>query len=132
MRRMKTKSIWGGMAALMCVVVMAVGLASCSEEKNEMQLIMYTSDPVIGVMGDGGLEIIMAVIDDYDTALKQVMGGDYCTTNKDEEVIAACDKIFQSHQSKYPQVEGTMSIRKIVSSSEPSEGTIIKTYTYGE
>ena len=127
---MKIKRTLKSLAALMCAAVMAVSLAACSDNAEVMaQLIMYTSEPAIGIMGDGSIEIMMAVIDDYDNALKEVMGGDYCTTDKDKEVIAACDKVFQSHQSKYPQVEGTMSIRKtfVISSSE---GTIIKTYTY--
>lgn len=127
---MKIKRTSKSLAALMCAAVMAVSLAACSDnEEVTAQLIMYTSEPAIGIMGDGSIEILMAVIDDYDNALKEVMGGDYCTTDKDKEVIAACDKVFQSHQSKYPQVEGTMSIRKtfVISSSE---GTIIKTYTY--
>lgn len=131
MRNMKTRNIWKSLAALMCVAVMAIGLTACSEEEGEgIQIIVYTSEPTIGIMGDTGLEILMAVIDDYDKALKQAMGGDYCMSDKDEEVIAACDKVFQSHQSKYSQIEGTMDIRKTSSSSPSSEGTIIKTYTY--
>ena len=107
----------------MCVAVMAIGLTACSEEEGEgIQIIVYTSEPTIGIMGDTGLEILMAVIDDYDKALKQAMGGDYCMSDKDE--------IFQSHQSKYSQIDGTMDIRKTSSSSPSSEGTIIKTYTY--
>lgn len=115
----------------MCVAVMAIGLTSCSEEESEgVQFIVYASEPTIGIMGDTGLEILMAVMDDYDKALKQVMGGDYCMSDKDKEVIAACDKVFQSHQSKYSQIEGTVDIRKMSSSSPLSEGTVIKTYTY--
>ena len=74
---MKIKRTLKSLAALMCAAVMAVSLAACSDnEEVTAQLIMYTSEPAIGIMGDGSIEILMAVIDDYDNALKEGMGGD--------------------------------------------------------
>ena len=131
---MKARNIWKSLAALMCVAVMAMGLTACSEEESEgIHVIVYTYDPTLSATGMDGLAIISTVLGDYSNALKQAMGGDYCMTEKDTEVIAACDKVFQSHQNKYSQLKGSITILKTITNSPSSEaGTVIKTYTYGQ
>ena len=100
---------------------------------DELYVVTYGTATSLTASGEDALSVVKA-ISDYSTALNQVMGGSFCTTDKDAEVIKACDKVFEKHQALYPSLKGYVEIRKTVgTTSSPDEelpSTVVKTYTY--
>ena len=130
---MKTKDVFKRMALLVWVMALAIGFTACSSDDDELYVVTYSTATSLTASGEDALSVVKA-ISDYSTALNQVMGGSFCTTDKDAEVIEACDKVFEKHQALYPSLKGYVEIRKTVgTTSSPDEelpSTVVKTYTY--
>ena len=131
---MKTKDVFKRMALLVWVMALAIGFTACSSDDDELYVVTYDTATSLTASGEDALSAPVNAISDYSTALKQVMGGSFCTTDKDAEVIEACDKVFEKHQTLYPSLKGYVEIRKTVgTTSSPDEelpSTVVKTYTY--
>lgn len=79
----------------------------------------------------GDLSSLLAV-PAYSEAIRKVIG-ESITSEKDNEVIAACDAVYEDHRKNHPAWKGTIEIHKIrgtSSSTETLPSTVIKTYKY--
>lgn len=131
---METKNVLKRMALFVWVVALLVGFSACSSEDDELYVVTYdVAGSLTAVGGDDPL-ITIKVITDYSTVLDQVMGGSFCTTDKDAEIIEACDQVFEKHKTQYTNVYGSVEIRKTVGTmSSPDDelpSTVLKTYNY--
>lgn len=118
--------------ALICMTL-TLFMTSCSKESDERNnVVSYSASGSIhyigtDISGESAIEAGMAV-PDYVSAIKSVVG-DYNTSEKDAEVIAACEKVYQKHLAKNPKWSGEVTITKYVGLTD-NTGTTIKTYTY--
>lgn len=130
---MKTKDVFKRMAMLVWVMALAVGFTACSSD-DETYVVTYDVASSLTASGDVDPLIAVKAATDYSTALDQVMGGSFCTTDKDAEIIAACDEVFSKHKTQYPTLKGYVEIRKTVgtvtSPDEELPSTVLKTYNY--
>ena len=45
--------------------------------------------------------------------IESVVENGYTLEEKDDQIIAACDKVYESHRKKYPSLKGEVSIMKV-------------------
>ncbi len=117
--------------ALICMTITCVAFAACSTDEDESKtLIFYSAEGNIGYVGSDTSESFQSAfaIANFNTAIKNVTG-DYSTTSKDKEVIAACDKLYESQRANHPAWKGSVQILKYMGTSDKT-GTVIKTYQY--
>lgn len=131
---MKMKDVFKRMALLVWVMALAAGFTACSSDDDEPYVVTYdVAASLTASEGDDPLASAKAATD-YDAVISQVMGGIFCTTDKDAEIIAACDEVFEKHKTQYPFLKGYVEIRKTVgittSPDEELPSTVIKTYNY--
>lgn len=129
---METRNVLKRMALFVWVVALLVGFTACSSEDDELYVVTYDVAADFSDSGEDGHSI--KIILDYSTVLDQVMGGSFCTKDKDAEIIEACDKVFEKHKTQYTNVFGNVEIRKTVGTmSSPDDelpSTVLKTYNY--
>ena len=113
---------------------MTFGFTACSSEDDEPYVVTYDVAVNLTVSGEDDPFITIKVLSDYSTVLDQVMGGSFCTKDKDAEIIEACDKVFEKHKTQYTNAFGYAEIRKTVGTmSSPDDelpSTVLKTYNY--
>ncbi len=117
--------------ALICMTMTCVMFAACSSDNDETaNIIYYRANGRISASGSDIAETFssVAAVADYTTAIESV-AKDYSTVSKDNEVIAACDKVFASHRTNHPSWKGTVTITKY-QGLDNQTGKVIKTYTY--
>lgn len=126
---MKATTFFFVIVAMVCS--MAVTMTSCSSDDDEVtDLVSYEASGTLSASNStDALEAIFG-ISQYTEAIKEALGGDYVSSDKDKEVISACDAVYQNHRTNHPSWEGKITIRKYRVSSSESEGTVVKTYTY--
>lgn len=119
----------------MCVLAMPFAVSSCSEEE-ELTIISYAASGNISAMGssiDDAMEATFAVAE-YNEAIQGVVKNAYATRVMDDEVIAACDAVFEEQHTNHPNWHGSVEVRKYEGiASSPDEElsyTVIKTYSY--
>ena len=131
---METKNVLKRMALFVWVVALLVGFTACSSEDDEPYVVTYDVAVNLTVSGEDDPFITIKVLSDYSTVLDQVMGGSFCTKDKDVEIIEACDKVFEKHKTQYTNAFGYAEIRKTVGTmSSPDDelpSTVLKTYNY--
>lgn len=131
---METKNVLKRMALFVWVVSLLVGFTACSSEDDEPYVVTYDVAGSLTASGGDDPLITIKVVSDYSTVLDQVMGGSFCTKDKDAEIIEACDKVFEKHKAQYTNVFGNVEIRKTVGTmSSPDDelpSTVLKTYNY--
>lgn len=113
-------------------IIMATCLSSCVKE-NEDFLYSYVAEGNVFSSGDlsDGIGALFA-IGEYTEAINKVVKDGYTTEEKDDEVIAACEKVYQSQRAKYPKMAGEVSIKKTKfnTSGEAVDKSIIKNFTF--
>ncbi len=117
--------------ALICMTLVCVSFSSCgSDDDGGITIISYSAKGVVTGSGTNSLDVFAAV--SYNDTIAKTIGGSYCTTSKDAEVKAACDKLYETQRAKYSSWEGTVTITKYVQGSDGSnkETTVIATYTF--
>lgn len=119
--------------ALICMTLICVSFSACSNtEYDETEnIIRYdASGNVIGE-GDENFGAQLYSWPYYNTVISEVLNGkSYTTSSKDAEVIAACDKLYESQRAKYSTWKGTITITKYKGLNDKT-GTVLKTYTFG-
>ncbi len=113
--------------ALICMTMTCVSLAACSSDDNDesKSLIQYRAG---GEISGSSMSDIL-VIPEYTDAIKEAIGGDYTYAAKDNEVIAACDKLRETHRTTHPTAKGTVTITKYQGVNDET-GKVLKTYEY--
>lgn len=132
---MKTKSVLKRIIFFVWVVTLLAGFTACSsEEDNGLYVVTYSAGGTLSATGFDNTLVTLKVIADYNTTIGQVMGGSFCTADKDKEIIEACDKIFEKHKTQYTNAKGLVNIEKTIgTTSSPDEelpSTTLKTYKY--
>ncbi len=118
--------------SLICMTMTCVTFAACSSENDETaNIIRYGANGSISAAGSNFSETFSGSLarTDYTTAIDSVVGGIYCTSSKDNEVIAACDKVYENHRTKHPSLKGSITITKYRGLNNDT-GTVLKTYQY--
>ncbi len=113
--------------ALICVTMACTTMTACSSSENDVVggVISYT--PEGAVVGDGVEQLVaLTAKANYTTAIEKVVGL-FCTTSKDAEVIAACDKVYEGQRAQYSTWEGKIFI---VKSNWDNTKDTIKTYVF--
>lgn len=128
---MKVQFFWKTLLFVVFTMTMALNFTSCSEE-DEPGLILYSATGNLSASGADAFDALYGIAE-YNEAIKNTLGDTYTTSNKDNEVIAACDAVYEMHQSKQNTWKGKVEIKKskVSISGETSVGEVIKTYNYG-
>lgn len=116
------------MTAMMCLLSTTFIFTACSDDEDETtNIVTYVAET-----GEDGISGNMFAITDYTSAISSVTGNNW--READNEVITACNAVFNSHRENYPDMRGTINIVKYRgTTSSPDEelkGMIIKTYIY--
>ncbi len=112
--------------ALICMTITCVAFTACSNNTDEREsIISYSATGTVNAVDD--MSALFAVAS-YNSAIKNVVP-DYGTTEKDAEVIAACDKVYADHTANHPNYRGTVTITKFKGIDDKT-GTTLKTYEY--
>lgn len=117
--------------ALICMTMTCVAFAACSSENDETaNIIYYRADGNVGAVGSDFSETFSSnfAVAEYNTAIESV-AKNYDTVSKDNEVIAACDKVFDSHRTNHPSWKGSVTITKY-QGVDNKTSKVLKTYTY--
>lgn len=117
--------------ALICMTLVCVSFSSCgSDDDGGITIIQYSAEGVVTGSGDDAWPALAAQAS-YNEVIAKTIGGSYCTTSKDAEVKAACDKLYETQRAKYPSWKGTVTITKSVQGSDgDKETTVIAKYTF--
>lgn len=128
---MKVQKFFKTLLLVVFTMTMALNFTSCSEE-DEPGLYVYTATGSLSASGSDAFNALLGIAE-YTEAIKNTLGDNYTTTSKDDEVIAACDAVFENHKTNHPSWTGKVDIRKskVNVSGEANVGEIIKTYNYG-
>ena len=127
---MKVQKFFKTLLLVVFTMTMALNFTSCSEE-DEPGLIVYTATGNLTASGADAFDALYGIAE-YNEAIKNTLGENYTSSNKDNEVIAACDAVYEMHQSKHPSWTGKVEIKKSKLSilGETTTGEVIKTYNY--
>ncbi len=128
---MKVQNFWKTLLLVVITMTMALNFTSCSEE-DEPGLIVYSANGNLSASGSDAFDALFGIAE-YNEAIKNTLGENYTTSEKDKEVIAACDAVYKKHKSNHPSWKGSVEIikSKVSVSGEASVGEVIKTYNYG-
>lgn len=128
---MKVQKFFKTLLLVVFTMTMALNFTSCSEE-DELGLYVYTATGNLTASGADAFDALYGIAE-YNEAIKNTLGENYTSSNKDNEVIAACDAVYEMHQSKHPSWTGKVEIRKsnVIVSGEATFIKVIKTYNYG-
>lgn len=115
--------------ALICMTLTFV-MSSCKKEYDERNyVISYKATSTVTAKDPNKADLTSKFAEsDYQNAISKIvtLGS---TEDKDAEIIAACDKIYQSHKEKNVNWKGDIIITKYVG-LHAETGTVIKTYTF--
>lgn len=115
--------------ALICMTLTFV-MSSCNKENDERNnVISYSASGEINPKDTSIADLTtMTAAGEYNTVIGQIvpLGN---TENKDAEVIAACDNLYQKHKQKNLNWKGTITITKSVGLIDKTT-TTLKTYTF--
>lgn len=134
---MRIEKLFRVLSVLVMVVTASFLFVSCSKEEqgSEVMISYYHVDDLTftGSFVDG-MDMIANAMSDYSKAIEGVLGGTYTDKEMDEEVMTACDAVYEKHKADYPKLKGTVIIIRnktdlSVSDNKPVEETI-KTYKY--
>ena len=127
---MKVQKFFKTLLLVVFTMTMALNFTSCSEE-DEPGLYVYTATGSLSASGSDAFNALLGIAE-YTEAIKNTLGDNYTTTSKDDEVIAACDAVYEMHQSKHPSWTGKVEIRKsnVIVSGEATFIKVIKTFDY--
>ena len=115
---------------------MLAAVSSCEEKTEETDIFIYSASGNLSASSQDAA-VPEPSIADYNDAIIGAVGDTYLTESRDEEVISACDAVYEEHQALISSgkvtASGSVEIRKVFStssSSEEAEYTVVKTYTY--
>lgn len=114
--------------ALICMTLVCVSFPACSSDNDEStSIISYVAEGSVSGEGNDAFPALAALAS-YTLAIEKAIGGSYCTSSKDAEVIAACDKVYETQRATYTSWKGTITISK--HQGNDKSGTVIKTYKF--
>ena len=131
---MKKNLLWMLTAILFCGVM----LTSCSTEDDyePPTITIYTysvvsSELVLSMTDLSDMDLLDLIPKEYTAAILKVTAPDG-SKEVDAEVISACDKVYESHKTKYAgRLSGKITIQKEVNvNAVPKESKVLKVYTY--
>lgn len=136
------KKVLKAFIMLVCAGSMLAAVSSCqgNEETEEVFTYSASANLTTSTSSTSG-NYNDAVMFDYNDAIKGLLGEQYTSVgNRDSEVIAVCDAVYEKHMEENLNVKGTVEIRRTTASptestsdeGSSSEVVVIKTYTYGE
>lgn len=107
-------------------------LTSCNTEDETVTVYSYAAEGQISAVDDMSSSMAIPY---FNTEIEKVLDGvNYSLTEKDNEVTAACDALYETLKSEHPAWGGEVRIIKYISTSgtdpELDEGTTLKTYTF--
>lgn len=112
-------------AVMLCCILASTCFLSCSSEDDETTMYTYRAEGNISGTSIASLFLIT----DYTAAIQNVIGESYTTSNKDKDVIAACDAVYAKHQQSTIKASGQITIKRYTIGKD-DQGTAIKTYDY--
>ncbi len=117
--------------ALICMTMTCVVFTACNKDNDETTSIVYYR--AYGNAGAFGADISetlsnLECLGDYTAAIGSV-AKDYDTVSKDNEVIAACDKVYNTHRTEHPSWKGTITVYKY-RGIDGNNRSVLKTYEY--
>lgn len=118
---------------VVCTMTMAFNFTACSEDDDisPITIITYRANGSISASSSDAFEALFAITD-YTDAITKVLGNNYTTTERDKDVVSACDAVYQNHRTKHPTWKGYIEIEKskVGHSGEILSSEIIKSYNY--
>lgn len=107
-------------------------LNSCNTEDETVTVYAYAADGQISAVDDMSASMAIPY---FNTEIEKVLDGvNYSPTEKDNEVIAACNALYETLKQEHPAWGGEVRIIKYISTSgtdpEIDKGTTLKTYTF--
>lgn len=128
---MKVEKFLKGVFVVFCAITMALNFTACSEEDDVSTIITYTAEGNLTASSNDAFEAIFGITD-YTEAITNVLGNNYTTEERDKDVIAACDAVYNNHRINHPTWKGYIEIEKgkVGTSGDIVSSTIIKTYRY--
>lgn len=128
------KTVFKNLLFWFCALTLVLNVTACSDD-DENEVILYGYNVSVNVMNMGSINdgFSIIAIADYQAAINQVVGERILTEPCDEEVIAACDEVYNTHRAEYPNWKGEISINRTqstITSDEDAPSTVIKTYKY--
>ncbi|MGI6370322.1 MAG: hypothetical protein GX372_01770 [Ignavibacteria bacterium] len=117
--------------AIVSAITFLFGFSSCSEVENENIIFAYRANGNISASSGDALEALFC-IPYYTEAITKLLGESYSMTERDKDVISACDAVFSNHRTKHPTWKGYVEIEKskIGTSGDIISSVVIKTYKY--
>ena len=131
------KKVLKAFIMLVCAGSMLAAVSSCEGNEETQEVFTYSASANLTTSTSGNY--YDAVMFDYNDAIRGLLGEQYVSVgNRDSEVIAACDAVYEKHMEENLNVKGTVEIRRTTASptestsEESLPSTVIATYTYGE
>lgn len=120
-----------GLLAIVSAITLMFSLSSCSEKIDEDLIFSYTANGNISA-SSGDVFGSLYCITDYTEAITTVLGQTFSMTERDKDVINACDAVYQKHRANHPEWKGYVEIEKskVGILGETVSSVVIKTYKY--
>ena len=138
----KMKKVLKAFIMLVCAGSMLAAVSSCEGNEDTQEVISYYADGNVSTVSSSDGNYYDRGLTDYNDAIKELLGGvNYVIgSNRDSDVIAACNAVYERHLGENLNLKGTVKIHKATgsqsdSSSDSEESlpsTVIAKYTYGE
>ena len=128
------KTVFKNLLFWFCALTLVLNVTACSDD-DENEVIVYAYAASIKTTVNSSIEegLSILAVADYTAAINQVVGERILTEPCDEEVIAACDEVYNTHRAEHPNWKGEISINRTqstITSDEDAPSTVIKTYKY--
>ncbi|HOG40988.1 MAG TPA: hypothetical protein PK979_05950 [Bacteroidales bacterium] len=127
---MNIKRIFG-LLTIACAITLMCGFSSCSEKPDEDLIFSYTANGNISASSGDAVESLFCIAE-YSEAIAKVLGQTFSMTERDKDVINACDDVFLKHRINHPEWKGYVEIEKsrVGILGEKLSSVVLKTYKY--
>jgi len=127
---MKIKRIFG-LLAIASAITLMFGFSSCSETTEEDLIFSYTANGNISA-SSGDVFGSLYCIAEYSEAINDVLGQTFSLTERDKDVITACDAVYKKHRTNHPEWKGYVEIKKskVNNLGEAVTSVVLKRYKY--
>ena len=130
------KNLLWMLAAILFCGVMATSCSTEDEATEPQTITIYnysvvSSELMLSMEDLSDMDLLNAIPKEYTAAILKVTAPDG-SKEQDAEVIAACDKVYESQKAKYAgKLSGKITIQKEVNvNAVPKESKVLKVYTY--
>lgn len=119
-------------ASIAMIAVASLLLTSCNTKEEKTYIYTYVADGQVSASDDPSSAMAIPI---FNEEIEELLGGaSYSLTEKDDEVIAACDALYETLKPEHPKWKGEVKILKYISDAgtdaESIKGTTIKTYSF--